>query len=210
MNLVDKIIRIRKKYTIAEIFVIIFKRYIFDIIRMEKYSMYFHQMALISTKTPYTLAICKEDEYEDVVQTNPYLTEDDVSAFSKCNAICTVVKDKGKIIGSKWYVSDTDYYLEEAKQLIHIKENEYYALRAFTHEDYRGEKLQNHLSVKFMEYIDSPNSTVWGLIYSWNINSKKSMVRNGFHHIGQMVFIKLFGFKFNYLSSNHVNKAISK
>jgi len=200
MEIINKIIQIRKKHTLTEIFWLIVHNYIFEIVRMEKHGMYVHESKFEEGEIPYSMEVCKEDEYNDVLQSNPYLTENDINAFSHCKSVCAVVKDKGKIIASQWFITDTDYYLDEGKQIIHIKENEYYAMRSFTDEDYRGKNLQNHLVLKLLEHIESPEAMLWGLLFSWNTSSRKAIGRNGYYHTGNMFFIMLFGLKFQYLS----------
>jgi len=201
MELVNKIRKARKKYTFAQIFILVFQKYIFRILLMEKYSIVINQFNLELKETKYTVEIYEQDKFKDIIQTNPYLSQKDINFFTQKNSICIVVKNKDKIIASTWFINNTDYFLEDAKQVINIKKNEYYALRAFTDKRFRGEHLQSYIYQEFLNRVATKNSVIWCLIYSWNKNSIKLLERSGFQREANAIFIMLFRYKFKIFST---------
>lgn len=131
---------------------------------------------------PFTIELWGPDRYDEVLATNPHLTDDDLVHFHRQRSTCIVVLDGGRIVASSWMTSG-DVFVHELQRRISVPTSEHLSCRSYVDDDHHGMSLMSHM-IHTYSAAQPAGDEVWGLVYDWNMSSVRSLERIGWRRSG--------------------------
>jgi hypothetical protein len=176
---------------------LIFRRYIFQIIWMGEYGARYDELCKNKKNIDYKIEFLPPEKFHEVLTVNTYLKDSEIQLFKNAGAVCIIVKDNDEYVGNTWMIpGGQDFYYNDLGYTIHIESNDYYSLRTFVNSSYRGKRLFPTMVIEFAENNLVAKGKIWGHIYNWNTGSVKAVEHIGWTRQKNIGFAKIIGIKF--------------
>lgn len=129
------------------------------------------------------LALLGPDRFDMVFGTNPHMEATDPEHFHRQKSTCIVMLDGDRIAASSW-MTQGNVYVHELQRTIEVPATEHFSCRSYVDPAYRGQALLSHMIHGYSKH-QPPDHEVWGLVFSWNTESVRSLERIGWRHSGE-------------------------
>ena len=166
----------------AEAVQLLFRKVIYRNVLMGRYEVPADSSTPPTKPLDLEIGFLDDSRFDEVLGTSPHLTVADVERFKRQNSVCIVARDGDRIAASSW-MTWGEVYVTELQRCIHVPQGEHFSCRSYVDPDYRGKSLLSHMIHAYSSRLSAADR-VWGLVYSWNVASVRSLEKIGWRHTG--------------------------